>query len=324
MFIVRTPESGRPQDTEARPSPAAPSGPATAGQVPPVSGVDSSRPFGAHLRMSWWKPLVVIVVPAVAMVVLQVVFYQVVGVIEGSDDPMSATFTPLKLLAINLSVGIAGVLAVLLLAWLAKVPWLSLISSPRAFEGRRLAQYLLGAAVLVGAGIGVVALVAPESPGWVAFGVTGTTVFMLVITLVSTPIQSVGEELMFRSAVLPAAASWVRAVRPALAVGLVVSGVGFALLHGSTDPWLFGYYTFIGLATGVMAIISRGIEAPVAFHVANNVLFSVVNTLMADGKGYTIDRSSDTGDASLLILAAVNVAMVVLVWVRERRAQVRS
>ncbi|MFD7311754.1 CPBP family intramembrane glutamic endopeptidase [Promicromonospora sp. NPDC059942] len=284
-------------------------------------GVDASRPFGAHLRMSWWKPLVVLVVPALGMVVLQVVFYQVVGVIEGSDDPMSATFTPLKLLAINLSVALSGVLAVLLLARLARVSWRSLISFPRAFDGRRLAQYLLAAAVLVGAGIGVVALVAPESPGWVAFGVSGTTILMLVITLVSTPLQSVGEELMYRSAVLPAAASWVRAVRPALAVGLVVSSLAFAVVHGSSDPWLFGYYTFIGVATGLMAIISRGIEAPAAFHVANNVLFSSVNTLMADGEGYTIDRSTDTGDPSLLILAGVNVAMVVLVWFRERRAR---
>jgi membrane protease YdiL (CAAX protease family) len=321
---MRTPESPRPQDAAARPGPAVPDGPGNRGQASRASGVDGSRPFGAHLRMSWWKPLVVIIVPALVMVVLQVVFYQVVGVIEGSDNPMSPTFTPLKFLAINLSVGLAGVLAIVLLAWLAKVPWRSLISSPRAFDGRRLAQYLLGAAVLVGAGIGVVALVAPESPGWVAFGVSGTTILTLVITLVSTPLQSVGEELMFRSAVLPAAASWVRAIRPALAVGLVVSGVAFAVVHGSSDPWLFGYYTFIGIATGLMAIISRGIEAPAAFHIANNVLFSTVNTLMADGRGYTIDRSTDTGDASLLILAAVNVAMVALVWVRERRVQVRG
>ena len=153
--------------------------------------------------MSWWKPLVVLVVPPVVMLLLQILLYQVVGVIEGSDDPMSATFTPLKLLAVNLSVGISGVVAILLLARLAKVPWRSLISSPRAFDGRRLAQYLLGAALLVGAGIGVVALVAPESPGWVAFGVCGTTILMLVITVLSTPLQSVGEELMFRSAVLP-------------------------------------------------------------------------------------------------------------------------
>lgn len=270
--------------------------------------------------MSCWKPLVVLIAPSVALLVFQVLLYQLVGIIEGSEDPMSATITPLKFLAINVSVGATGVLAIALLAWVARVPWRSLISSPRAFDGRRFVQYLVGAGVLVGVGIGVVALVAPESPGWVAFGLSGTTLAMLALTLVSTPIQSIGEELIFRSAVLPAAASWVRAVRPALAVGLLVSSLAFAVLHGSSDPWLFGYYVLIGVCTGLMAIISRGIEAPAAFHVANNVLFSIVNTLMADGEPFAIDRSTDTGDASLLILAAVNLAMVGLVWLRERAA----
>ncbi|MFF5223766.1 hypothetical protein ACFY21_21560 [Micromonospora sp. NPDC000212] len=40
-------------------------------------------------------------------------------------------------------------------------------------------------------------------------------------------------------------------------------------------------------------------------------------SVLADGEPYAIDRS--TGDASLLILAAVNVAIVALVWLRERR-----
>lgn len=288
------------------------------------SPVDRSRPFGAHLRMSWWKPLVVIIVPPVAMLALQVLFYQIVGIIEGSDDPMSTDITPLKFLALNLSILSAGVVAILLLVWMARVPWRSLISSRRAFDARRLAQYLFGAALLVGAGIGVVALVAPDAPGWVAFGVSGTTITMLGLVILTTPLQTTGEELIFRSAVLPAAASWVRAVRPALVVGIVVSSLGFAALHGSTDPWLFGYYAVIGLSTGLMAIISRGIEAPVAFHAANNVLFTTVNTLMSDGDPFSIDRSTDTGDASLLILATVNVAMVVLVWIRERRARIGS
>ncbi|MFI7610986.1 CPBP family intramembrane glutamic endopeptidase [Nonomuraea terrae] len=260
----------------------------------------------------------VIIVPSLVMVVLQILLYQVVGIIEGSDDPMAATFTPLKFLAVNLSVGTAGVLAILLVVWMAKVPWRSLISSPRAFDTRRLVQYLIGAALLVGAGIGVVALVAPDAPGWTAFGVTGTTIVMLLIVVLTTPMQAAGEELMFRSAVLPAAASWVRAVRPALVVGLVVSSLAFAVVHGSTDPWLFGYYAVFGISTGLMAIISRGIEASIAFHIANNILMTTVNTLMADGEAFALDRSTDSGDASLLILAAVNIGMVVLVWLRER------
>ncbi|MFI5720691.1 CPBP family intramembrane glutamic endopeptidase [Nocardia sp. NPDC051750] len=292
------------------------------GREPSSSVADSSRPFGAHVRMSWWKPLVLLIAVPVILVVLQVLTYQVVGVIEGSDEPMSATMTPLKFLAINLSVGATGVLVVLLLARMSAVPWRTLVSWPRAFDMRRLVRYLLVAALLVGAGLGVVALVAPESPGWTAFGVSGTTVAMLVIVLFTTPLQAAGEELMCRSAVLPAAASWVRSVRPALAVGIVASGLTFAVIHGSADPWLFGYYLLLGICTGLMAVISGGVEAPVAFHIANNVITTTVNTLMADGAAFSLDRSTDAGDASLLILAAVNIGMVAFVWVRERRERI--
>jgi membrane protease YdiL (CAAX protease family) len=309
---MHAPEPDGPRDTATRPSP--PRGPAR-------SAVDGSRPFGAHLRMSWWKPLVVLTVPPLVMVLLQILLYQVVGVIEGSDDPLAPTFTPLKFLAVNLSIGAAGLLAILLLVRMTGAPWRSLLSSPRAFDVRRLTFYLVGAAMLVGAGIGVVALVAPDSPGWTTFGVTGTTIAFLAITVLTTPLQAAGEELMFRSAALPAAASWVRAVRPALVVGLVVSSLAFAVVHGSTDPWLFAYFVVVGVCTGLMAIISGGVEAPVAFHVANNVVTTAVNTLMAGGGAFALDRSTDSGDASLLILVAVDVGMVVLVGMRERRAR---
>lgn len=270
------------------------------------SGVDRSRPFGAHLRMSWWQPLVLIVVLPMAMLILQVLLYQLAGLIEGSDDALAADFTPLRFLAANLSIGATGLLAILLLVRMTGAPWRSLLSSPRSFDQRRFAHHLAGAALLVGAGLGAVALIAPEAPGWTAFGISGTTIAMLVVILFTTPMQAAGEELLYRSAVLPAAASWVRAVRPALVVGLVVSSLGFAALHGSTDPWLFGYYVVVGVATGLMAIISGGIEAPIAFHIANNVLATTVNSLMSDGEILALDRTTDTGDPSLLILVAVN------------------
>lgn len=37
--------------------------------------------------MSWWKPLVLVLVLPLVLVVLQVLAYQVVGIIEESDDP---------------------------------------------------------------------------------------------------------------------------------------------------------------------------------------------------------------------------------------------
>ncbi len=82
---------------------------------------------------------------------------------------------------------------------------------------------------------------------------------------------------------LPAAASWVRAIRSALALGLVVSSLAFAALHGSIDPWLVGYYVVFGVPAGLTAIISGGVEASVALHVATKVLLLAGGALMAGG-----------------------------------------
>jgi membrane protease YdiL (CAAX protease family) len=293
-------------------------------EVTADSALDRDRPFGAHLRMAWWKPLVLVIVLPLVLVVLQVLATALVGLVEGSTDPFSTEFTPLKLLAVNLSIGATGVVALLLLKWMTKAPWSAFLTGRRAVDKGRIATYVVGAAVLVSVGVGAVALVSPESTGWTDFAVSGTTVAFLFVTMLTTPVQSAGEELMYRSVLLPAAASWVRAVRPALAVGVVVSALGFAVVHGSTDPWLFGYFCVFGVSTGLMMIMSSGTEAPIAFHVVNNVIAGVVGSLLSGGENQTIDRRTATGDASVLILVAVNVAMVLLVWFTERRRESRG
>jgi membrane protease YdiL (CAAX protease family) len=271
--------------------------------------------------MSWWKPLVLVLAQPVVAVVLQVLALQLAGVVEGTDDPLDPEFTPLEALALNLAHGATGLVAVLLLVRMTRVPWRALLSSRRAFDRRRLAHYSTGAALLVAAGMGVVGTVAPAATGWTTLAISSTTIAFLAVTLLTTPVQAVGEELAYRSTVLPAAASWVRPVRPALALGLVVSTVVFTVLHGSTDPWLAGYFTVVALSTGLMMILSSGMEAPIAFHVVNNVLVGVVNNVLSGGETATIDRATDTGGPYLLILVAVNIGMVALVAVYERRVR---
>lgn len=73
----------------------------------------------------------------------------------------------------------------------------------------------------------------------------------------------------------------------------------------------------MGLGTAVMTVISRGIEAPVAFHVANNLVTSVLNTTLAAGEAPVFERSVGAGGPSYLILMAVNVAIVGTAWWRE-------
>lgn len=103
---------------------------------------------------------------------------------------------------------------------------------------------------------------------------------------------------------------------------MATSSVVFAIVHGAADPWLLGYYAFFGLCAAAMAVISRGLEASIAFHVANNALTAILNALLACGGAFVLDRSVGAGGAHLLILVPINLAAVGVVWAYERRQRV--
>ena len=298
--------------------PAGPDEPGTRLLRDPASTGERARPFGAHLRMSWWKPLVVVVALPLSMILLQIVLFRIAAMIEGDRIP-PGTMTPLRLLAVNLSMGITGLLAVPFVARLATVPWRSVLSFPRRFDRRRLWRYLGGAVVVIAAANAALAVLAPGATTWTTFAVTGTTVALLVTVVLTIPLQSLAEELMFRGAVMPALASWVRPVVPALVVGVVLSSPVFALAHLAFDPWQLAYYTFLGICFAAIAVISRGLEASIALHVANNGLTSILNALFAGGGALVLDRSAVPGGPHLLIPVPFLLAAVGAVWWYERR-----
>ena len=289
---------------------------------PPALTVDDSRPFGAHLRMRWWKPLLLVPVLVITLLVLQFLLSFVVVLVEMAAfgrDPMDLSITPLMMLAMNLSLAAMGPLAVLLTALLGRVPWRSLLASPRRLSLRRWGVYFGGFTALVGLALAISALVAPESSGLISFAITGTTLGLVAVAVLTTPLQAAGEELMFRGAIMPAVASWVRAAKPALIIGMIVSSLVFGAMHASLDPWLLTYYVVFGLSMAAMAVISRGLEAPIAFHVTNNLIMMVVGALFAGGEGVVIDRSVGMGGPFMLVFIAVDLVAVGLVWLYERR-----
>lgn len=263
---------------------------------PAMSSLDGSRPFGVHMRMAWWKGIVVILALPLVLAVSQLGLYLVAGLIEG--NPFASELTPLKLLAANLSTGITALLALLLIRRFAKVPWRTVLSAPRRFDRRRLVIYFLGSLVIVGVVMAIVGVTASQAIGWTNFAVTGTTVGILLVVVLTTPIQATGEEIILRGAIFPAAGTWFRAVRPAFITGLVVSSLIFALLHGSTDPVLFGYYLFFSVCVAVMGLITRGLEAAIAFHTANNLVVTTLNSLFAEGGAVAVERSAGEAGVS--------------------------
>ncbi|WAC55548.1 CPBP family intramembrane glutamic endopeptidase [Gordonia sp. SL306] len=280
-------------------------------------GLRANRRYGAHLGMEWWKPALLVPGILILFLGMQLAFYAVSSLIDGRDQMFTSEMAPTTQLANNLSVAATALIALVVTARAVQVPWRSLLSFKRSLDLRRFAVYGALSTVLIAAGAVTTALIAPESTQWAGFGITGTTVALLAVTVLTAPLQSAGEEVIFRGLIMPATASWVRAVCPALGLGIAVSSILFALVHGSADPWLFAYYVVFGVSTATMAVLSRGLEAPIAFHVVNNLITSILNITLANGQSPTFERSAGAGGPSYLILMAVNVAAVGVIWWRE-------
>ncbi|WP_269518558.1 CPBP family intramembrane glutamic endopeptidase [Brachybacterium phenoliresistens] len=282
--------------------------------------VDPSRPFGAHLRMRWWRPLVILPILAVAMFGLQIALTIVVVVFETvafGRDPSDMSLSPLLLLSTNISLAVLAPLALLLAVRIGGVPWRAVLRVGRSFRWGRMAGYFGLFALLIGAVYGISAI-------WVPMGehapmITATTLGLIAVALLTTPLQAAAEEVVFRGVTTAAVASWIRPAAVALPVGIAASSVLFGLAHGAGDPWLIAYYIAFGLSMALMALISRGLEAPIAFHVTNNLISMVLAALLSGGGGLVIDRSAGAGGPFMLVFIGMDLAAVGIVWLLERR-----
>ncbi|MFC5276663.1 CPBP family intramembrane glutamic endopeptidase [Brachybacterium sacelli] len=208
-------------------------------------------------------------------------------------------------------------LSLLLLARVGKVPWRSAFSTGRSFRWRRLAAYLgLFSGLMVVTNV-TIHLVNPSPMS--LFAISGTTIALLIVIVLTTPLQAAAEEIAFRGVLTASYASWVRAARPAVVVGIICSSTLFAVLHVSTDPWMIMNYLGLGASTAIMALISRGLEAPIAFHVMNNVFAMTIGALFAEGGGISQDRGAGSAGPYLLIVLAAEALAVIIVWQLEKR-----
>jgi membrane protease YdiL (CAAX protease family) len=288
-------------------------------------GTLPDRPFGVHFRMARWKTIIVLIAIPVTLLLVQIIVFQGVVAIEGPADPSRPSLTPLSIAATGISTAITAVLMTMLVAAMAKVSWRAVFRHRRAFDWRRVGIYLVGSAVLVGLVTLATALIAPGSTGWGAFALGGTTIAIILVSLIGVPLQSAGEEIAFRGVLIPAAGSWFRNTRLAVFIGILVSGALFTAVHVTLDPWLVSYLFVFSACTTIMGVLSGGLEAAMAFHVANNLLVGIVNALFSGGGSTTIDRGVGAGPgAGVLILMVMNVAVVVMVWLVERAKKKRQ
>jgi membrane protease YdiL (CAAX protease family) len=227
-------------------------------------------------RMRWWRLMLgagVLFVGAVGLVTAAYLAAWATGQSDGAfDDDVLDADTVIGMLTNNLVISMmipAAVLAVLVVhrespGWLASVT-----GRPRwGLLGRLLG--LAFAVVLVAFGVGQ--LLPTDSDITVDTPPAATLAGLLAVVLLTTPLQAAAEEVGFRGYLSQAVASWVsRPVVGAVLAG-AVSAVVFAFGHGSQDPWLFGDRLAFGVVASWLAWRTGGLEAPVALHVANNVV----------------------------------------------------
>ncbi|MDP9444484.1 MAG: CPBP family intramembrane metalloprotease [Actinomycetota bacterium] len=231
------------------------------------------------------------------------------------DGVIELDVTPSVLLTVNLS-----------LALLIPITWLAVrllhnlrprwLGSVRPGLRWRLLWPLAGWALLATAGAFLLyALVLPpdtlggdtaaEGRGATA----ATTVAFLIVIALTTPLQSAGEEYLFRGYLLQGFGALVRSPWFTL---LLTSGL-FALAHGSQNLPLFLDRFLFGLTAGVLVLYSGGLEAGIALHVVNNVV--ALGVAAATG---SLSTTLATADASWGVLAVDSLQLLgyagLVVW----------
>ena len=123
------------------------------------------------------------------------------------------------------------------------------------------------------------ALVAPDAP---AAGLSGESILMLVIVVLTTPLQAAGEEYGARGLITRAAGSWVSGPTAPLVVGTLVSSTIFMLAHGAGDPWLIVFYFLFGVGLSLVTWRTGGLEVAIVIHTVNNmVAFGIAHLVRA-------------------------------------------
>ncbi len=266
-------------------------------------------------RLRWWRPLV-------AMALLLLGFFALSTAVTAPfalldllpDDQAAFSLTPGASLWLNL------VLAVLVPATLFAL-WAGFRRSPGrvlSVTGRMRWRWL-GRCALVVVPVWVVYLAAswvlfdqevlPRPQDWVG---------LLVVTLLTTPLQSAGEEVAFRGGLVQIVGAWIPSERVALLITTALSAVAFGLAHGSFDPWILTDVGSLAVAGCYLAWRTGGIEAAIAIHVVNNLLVTVTGILAGGLEESYIDTDT-TGSALSTLPGLVAMVLVTALLLRSAR-----
>jgi len=280
--------------------------------------------LGAH---SWWRGALAITSFIAAYLVVSGILSAIAIFIDlGSgrlhlDDVMTnqLTLSPALMLANNLSLA-AMIPVAMLLQWaIFGIRPGSLSSVAGRFRRRWMLRSALVIVPIWVVYVGSTFLLEPVGQ----IELSADAIALLLIVLLTTPLQSAGEEYGARGLLNRAAASWTSNPRIGFVLGAAVSSALFAAAHVAGDPWLIAYYIVFGVALCAVSTATGGLEAAVLIHAMNNLLL-LVPTVLAGQQDSIFERGEGTGGPFMLIpMAVLAIAAAIVIW-WARRSNVQA
>ncbi|MGY1602973.1 CPBP family intramembrane glutamic endopeptidase [Geodermatophilus sp. SYSU D00815] len=263
---------------------------------------DVPQPFLHAMRSRdwrWWRPLLGLLLFGVVFAVANVIVVLVALVTTvGVDLAMQDLVDPATLLVTNLTL-----IAAIPTVWLAwgvahgmRTGWSSSVLA--RLRWRLVLPFTLRALATLGVGIaltvGIAVAIDPES---VSGPVEGFG-WLLVVVILTTPLQSAAEEYLFRGYLSQAIAGWVRHPTAGAVVAGVVTAALFSLAHVPPDFLTFLSRFGFGLAASAVVWLTGGLEAAIVLHAVNNVLVF----LLAGALGDAVATEDVSGPGLLVVL----------------------
>ncbi|TFV87494.1 CPBP family intramembrane metalloprotease [Blastococcus sp. CT_GayMR20] len=282
---------------------------------------DVPRPFLQVMRSrdwAWWRPLLGLLLISVVYVVA-VVVVGLLALVTGlaPDLDLLDLVDPAVLLVTNLALIVA--VPVVWLAWAAahgmRIGWSSSVLA--RLRWRLIPPFTLIALFTLGTGIGLSILLSVLLGEEAVTGPVADYGWLLVVVLLTTPLQSAAEEYLFRGYLSQAIAGWIRGPAAGALVAGVLTAALFSLAHAPGDwPTFLDRFAF-GLAASAVVWLTGGLEAAIVLHAVNNVLVFV----LAGALGEAVATEEVPDGTGLLFLAVSLLTMAAYVALVGRAAR---
>ena len=289
---------------------------------------DEPRSFLQTMRSrdwGWWRPLLGLLLITAVYAALAVVtaLAGVVGLLASGADPgtlpdlaLDEFSDPRVLLFLNVSLIVA--IPCVWMAWVVvhgmRRGWSSSVVG--RLRPRLLLPYAGVALATLGVAIGLSVLLSFTAGGEEITGPVSSYGWLLVVVLLTTPLQSAAEEYVFRGYLSQAIAGWIRAPQVGAVVAAVLSAALFAAAHGQQDTLTFLDRFAFGLTASAVVWLTGGLEAAIVLHAVNNVLVFVLAGAL--GEGVATDEVPAGLGLAFAALSLASMAAYVTVVARMR------